>query len=614
MEEEELPLPGSRGAYNIDFDNLDEINPFQSNTKLGSSPPITSNAINPFQSRNKLRSSPPPTNSTLNDCNENQIKSEDVDLVNENSAQVERTETENGSSKGTKNLHSPEELSPDGSEVKSESMETSDASPQKENPKKAPSTKKTSPKKGIKKPKKFKPPANFGFQGGGDIEIFAPPPKDTESVSEDNNIPNTGEVETTNQSADSEVNSTNHNNPNDLETPTPMAQSLEMVHEFGAGEMPEEDNEGYAITHAGIDDHSAWEMLDTYGTEGKCEVSTYDKEFTQEDDVKIPETDNYPEETGPASEDSINSSQSSLMTTPKPTSRVPKHPAARVLEENLEEHGGVKKGGNKRNSDETDEKLRYYDAYDYPPSQDGKDMTEERSPVDNNIVQLVQVLKYSQSDVNKIKQDLELDFQARLLNKEREWSQKLGARDKVITELNEQNRLYKSTNEDMRSVVAEFEKTIAQLQNEKERSHSESRQTFEEVVKERDQALEDLQGVEASFSDLHRRYEKTKGVVEGFKKNEEVLKKCIQDYQSKLKVAEDKLQDFIHEAEVKIEEANSEMEKTRKSATSDIARLEAAVKKSDLQVQSLQKSLDQKIRENEELTSICDELIAKVGS
>ena len=34
------------------------------------------------------------------------------------------------------------------------------------------------------------------------------------------------------------------------------------------------------------------------------------------------------------------------------------------------------------------------------------------------------------------------------------------------------------------------------------------------------------------------------------------------------------------------------MEKTRKSATSDIARLEAAVKKSDLQVQSLQKSLD----------------------
>lgn len=539
-------------------------------------------------------SSPP-----LNDCNENQIKTDSEALVNENSEMDNNEsskENESSNLKGMKNLHSPDE----GSEVNPESMEMSDSSPQKESPKKAPSTKKTtSPKKGIKKPKKFKPPANFGFQGGGDIEIFAPPPKDTtqtESVTEENNKPSLDEViETTNKTAapnDEKV--TNHMAQNALEAPTQMAQSLEMVHEFGAGEMPEEDNEGFATAQTGIDDHSAWEMLDTYGTEGKCEdgeVSTYGKEFTQPEE-QAGETEVSSVEALADSEDIINSPPASLMTTPKSSSRVPKHPAARVLEENLEENGGVKKGGNK----------------------DGKEMMEERSPVDNNIVHLVQVLKYSQSDVNKIKQELELDFQARLLNKEREWSQKLGARDKVITELNEQNRLYKSTNEDMRAVVAEFEKTIAQLQTEKEKTHSESQQTFEEVVKERDQAIEDLQGVEASFSDLHRRYEKTKGVVEGFKKNEEVLKKCIQDYQSKLKVAEDKLQDFIQEAEVKIEEATEEMEKTRKSASSDIARLEAAVKKSDLQVQSLQKSLDQKIKENEELTSICDELIAKVGS
>lgn len=592
--EDELPLPGSRGAYNIDFDNLEDMNPFQSNTKLGSSPPTTDNAISPFQSRNKLMSSPP-----LNDCNENQIKTDSEALVNENSEMDNNEsskENESSNLKGMKNLHSPDE----GSEVNPESMEMSDSSPQIESPKKAPSTKKTtSPKKGIKKPKKFKPPANFGFQGGGDIEIFAPPPKDTtqtESVTEENNKPSLDEViETTNKTAaPSDEKVTNHMAQNALEAPTQMAQSLEMVHEFGAGEMPEEDNEGFATAQTGIDDHSAWEMLDTYGTEGKCEdgeVSTYGKEFTQPEE-QAGETEVSSVEALADSEDIINSPPASLMTTPKSSSRVPKHPAARVLEENLEENGGVKKGGNK----------------------DGKEMMEERSPVDNNIVHLVQVLKYSQSDVNKIKQELELDFQARLLNKEREWSQKLGARDKVITELNEQNRLYKSTNEDMRAVVAEFEKTIAQLQTEKEKTHSESQQTFEEVVKERDQAIEDLQGVEASFSDLHRRYEKTKGVVEGFKKNEEVLKKCIQDYQSKLKVAEDKLQDFIQEAEVKIEEATEEMEKTRKSASSDIARLEAAVKKSDLQVQSLQKSLDQKIKENEELTSICDELIAKVGS
>jgi len=33
-----------------------------------------------------------------------------------------------------------------------------------------------------------------------------------------------------------------------------------------------------------------------------------------------------------------------------------------------------------------------------------------------------------------------------------------------------------------------------------------------------EQALEDLQSVETAFGDLHRRYEKTKSVVEAFKK------------------------------------------------------------------------------------------------
>jgi hypothetical protein len=78
----------------------------------------------------------------------------------------------------------------------------------------------------------------FGFKGGGEIEIFAPPPKNNISneckeVSEvsanENELLGSGDVQATNQ----------------------MAQSLEMVHEFGAGEMPEEDNEGFATAQAG---------------------------------------------------------------------------------------------------------------------------------------------------------------------------------------------------------------------------------------------------------------------------------------------------------------------------------------------------------------------------
>lgn len=38
-----------------------------------------------------------------------------------------------------------------------------------------------------------------------------------------------------------------------------------------------------------------------------------------------------------------------------------------------------------------------------------------------------------------------------------------------------------------------------------------------QVVKERDQALEDVGNVEASFTQLHQRYEKLKGTVDVFK-------------------------------------------------------------------------------------------------
>ena len=61
-------------------------------------------------------------------------------------------------------------------------------------------------------------------------------------------------------------------------------------------------------------------------------------------------------------------------------------------------------------------------------------------------------MKYSQSDWNKMKQDLELDFQAKLLNKEREWSKKLADKEKNISHLRDDNKMLQQSNEDMKYV------------------------------------------------------------------------------------------------------------------------------------------------------------------
>ena len=46
----------------------------------------------------------------------------------------------------------------------------------------------------------------------------------------------------------------------------------------------------------------------------------------------------------------------------------------------------------------------------------------------------------------------------------------------------------------------------------------------------------------------------------------------------------------------------------------EIAKLTALLRKAEMGVSSLEKQVDQKNQENQELTIICDELIAKVGN
>jgi predicted nuclease with TOPRIM domain len=59
--------------------------------------------------------------------------------------------------------------------------------------------------------------------------------------------------------------------------------------------------------------------------------------------------------------------------------------------------------------------------------------------------------------------------------------------------------------------------------------------------------------------------------------------------------------------------ANQELDSVRRSQQAETAKLKAMLKKSELKTSSLEEMLEQKVKENQELASICDELISKVG-
>uniref|UniRef100_A0A672UA75 Transforming acidic coiled-coil containing protein 1 n=1 Tax=Strigops habroptila TaxID=2489341 RepID=A0A672UA75_STRHB len=192
-------------------------------------------------------------------------------------------------------------------------------------------------------------------------------------------------------------------------------------------------------------------------------------------------------------------------------------------------------------------------------------------------------------------------------------------REEIITkeiEASEWKKKYEESRQEvleMRKIVAEYEKTIAQMIEDEQRTNMTSQKNLQQLTMEKDQALADLNSVERSLSDLFRRYENLKGVLEGFKKNEEALKKCAQDYLTRVKQEEQRYQALKVHAEEKLDKANEEIAQVRAKAKAESTALHAGLRKEQMKVESLERALQQKNQEIEELTKICDELIAKLG-
>ncbi|XP_049435057.1 transforming acidic coiled-coil-containing protein 1-like isoform X1 [Epinephelus fuscoguttatus] len=166
---------------------------------------------------------------------------------------------------------------------------------------------------------------------------------------------------------------------------------------------------------------------------------------------------------------------------------------------------------------------------------------------------------------------------------------------------------------EMRKIVAEYEKTIAQMIEDEQRNNSSAQKALHAVTMEKDAALADLNSVERSLSDVFRRYENMKSTLDGFKKNEEVLKKCAQEYLARVKQEEQRYQTLKVHAEEKLDKANEEIAQVRAKASSENMALTASLRKEQMRNESLEQALLQKNQEIEELTKICDELIAKMG-
>merc|ERR1719239_1711739 len=128
------------------------------------------------------------------------------------------------------------------------------------------------------------------------------------------------------------------------------------------------------------------------------------------------------------------------------------------------------------------------------------------------------------------------------------------AKQAEVDQLRIKLEMKEDNNNQMLVIVDEFEKTIHQLIKEKERSQVVSEIERERILYERGQIFEDLQAVERAFTDLHRKYERTKEVIAGFKDNEDVLKSALNDLTNKYQKEEERFEVLKIHAETRLEE------------------------------------------------------------
>ncbi|KAK6617892.1 hypothetical protein RUM43_014121 [Polyplax serrata] len=175
----------------------------------------------------------------------------------------------------------------------------------------------------------------------------------------------------------------------------------------------------------------------------------------------------------------------------------------------------------------------------------------------------------------------------------------------LVKKVNEQNQ----NQVQLSIVMQEYEKLISKLTAEIEIEKKQNRDKVDGLTAEKDSALVHLSNVEAAFTDVHQKYEKCKKVIEDYKKNESKMKALISDQLESLKIKEKQLETIQVHASKQLENAHAEVERSKQMHEQEMTRLRALLRKTELKVISLQESLEQKIKENQELTTICDDLI-----
>ncbi|KAM3962433.1 uncharacterized protein ACR2FA_003335 [Aphomia sociella] len=224
-------------------------------------------------------------------------------------------------------------------------------------------------------------------------------------------------------------------------------------------------------------------------------------------------------------------------------------------------------------------------------------------------------LRQENRELRSTMQDMEHKYSRSIEHMEMDIKKLTDERDNM---LERENKLVQQVNEKIMSnkqmciVMEEYEKTISSLIGEQQHDKIQSQELQDKLILERDQALNHLTSMESSFNDLLSKYEKCKSVILEVKEREKMFQQKITEYEAGIKKYDSLYNNLKEVTSDNLTKANETLETVKKNHNVEITKLNAIIKKHEITIASLQESLVQKTRDNEELTRICDQLINEV--
>lgn len=233
---------------------------------------------------------------------------------------------------------------------------------------------------------------------------------------------------------------------------------------------------------------------------------------------------------------------------------------------------------------------------------------------------LVEVLKYGDEDmvaaVERARNEERVKYEAQMQKMKEDLSRKvasaqkecLASRNEIKKHIGDKQRL-ESELEQLREAL----KTNENMQEIVHRHYDDLRTKVKDIEQQRESAIRDFEGLDKSFADLHQRYLRLKQSSDNQQQQEKTLVNQITRLEENCVQTEEKLRQLQADSTQQTNEFNSQHESMKKQHSQDVALTKAKVRKLELQVESLNRALDEKVREKEGLTQLCDELLAQIN-